>query len=159
MRRALFLALTALSASGCFLEPFDPNGHACATQADCLAGYRCEASVCVAGEPSDAGTDANDDAFATADAGRPDAPVIDAFVIDAPVIDAALPDAPSIDAGTDANLLDAVCCTFDAVPPPTDGASPIDADLDAAIGADAGHDAASTDDAAAPNDTGPDARP
>ncbi|MBN8609302.1 MAG: hypothetical protein J0L92_01870 [Deltaproteobacteria bacterium] len=154
--RALVLALTALAASGCFLEPFDPNGHACTTQADCLAGYRCEMSVCVAGEPSDAGTDANDDAFATADAGRPDALAIDAREIDAPVIDAALPDAPIIDAGSDANTLDAVCCTFDAPPPPTDGASPIDADRDAAIGADADQDASSADDA---GDSAPDARP
>ena len=75
---SLVLATLALGAAGCWYQPFDPNGHACTTQMDCLDGYRCELSVCVAGEPADAGLDADLDASAPSDApadARGDAPM------------------------------------------------------------------------------------
>lgn len=111
--RALTLTICALTLSGCFLEPFDPNGHACSTQADCLAGYRCEMSVCVAGEPTDAGVDASADAITT------DAPAIDAVVIDAFVMDAPATDAPVIDAFVvqDSHLPDGCACPDTFVEP------------------------------------------
>ncbi|MBN8615631.1 MAG: hypothetical protein J0L92_33860 [Deltaproteobacteria bacterium] len=74
------LAITLL-ASGCWYEPVEVEGRACATSADCIDGYRCEARVCVLGAPMDAGVDAAAiDAALVRDAG-PDAP----SAVDAPL--------------------------------------------------------------------------
>ncbi len=169
IRTSSTLALAALVgalAPGCFLEPFDVEGHACTTQADCITGYRCEMSVCVAGEPLDAGVDADLDAStppdatsdahitpdATFDAGA-DAPItIDApmtidvlMVTEVGAMDAPMgPDGETRDADIrEAGPLDAYDATGDAV-----------------IGADADQDAFAVDDAAPPTgDVGTDARP
>ena len=66
------VATAALALPGCWFQPFEPAGHACTTQDDCLDGYRCELSVCVLGEPLDAGLDAALDAGSVDDSGSVD---------------------------------------------------------------------------------------
>lgn len=173
-RLGLIVIAGALSsgawASGCFLEPFDMEGHACTTQADCIPGYRCELSVCVAGEPLDTGTDADLDASTP-----PDAPA-DAHVTPDATLDAGLDATIAIDAfmGTETGLFDtpmSIEAGMDA-PMGPDGslddadlreAGPIDAFEsvgDGSIGPDADQDAPITPDAAPPTgDVGTDARP
>jgi hypothetical protein len=137
----LCLSLTAAAISGCWFQPFDPNGHACASQSDCLTGYRCEANVCVAGEPLDGGMDADLDASEPADA-RPDAthdaPIVPDAPMDAVAIDAISLDAFSLDAGPDA---------------PSTGDAALEAGARDAGDASA-IDAASTDDAGDASSTG-----
>jgi hypothetical protein len=154
--RTRLLAMAMGLVSGCWYQPFDPEGHACAGEADCLEGYRCELSRCVRGEAADAGGDADLDAAPSDDA-RPDA--------HAPT-DVGT-DALRIDAGADALLGDAgedAAAARDAgrdAPDDDVGAGDAGAGEDARVGQDAamgqdaavgqdaamGQDAASTDDA------------
>jgi hypothetical protein len=128
----------ALALSGCWFQAFEPGGHRCATQSDCLAGYQCVSSVCVPGEPADAGGDVGpipDDAGQDAAADAPtDAPIALDAPTDAPVaLDAPMPmDAPG--------LLDAL----DAAAPLGEAGAPdaSEAGIDPEAGLDGGQDAA-----------------
>ncbi len=152
-----FLGLAATAApllSGCWFQPFDPAGHACATQDDCLAGYRCELQVCVPGEPLDAGLDADLDAAGPPPDAPTDAPRLpdvgppdvgfDAFVS---------PDAFSGDTGPadDAAVADDARATDDVGP--VEDAGPIE-DTGASPDTGASEDAGSVPDAGTSDDTG-----